>query len=79
MVEITQKMIDAVFADDEQRKKFENPKKAKAVCEMRLAGVIYKEIAKKSKMSEYFCMQSVRKVVRLYRIFIEGEEQSKNE
>jgi Mor family transcriptional regulator len=71
-IKITQEMIDAVFSD--AISKFANPQKAKSVCEMHCTGVTYKEIAKKSKCSEFYIRDCVRKVLNIYRVFIEGEE-----
>lgn len=68
---ITQEMIDAVFDDPKLRKKIKNPKKAKKVCEMRLTGAFYTDIGKKHKVSQYYCVQCVRKVDRLYVLFVE--------
>jgi hypothetical protein len=72
VVKITQEMIDAVFSDPKYRGRFTNPKKAKEVCEMRLAGAIYTDIAKRVEKSHYYCIQTVHKVERLYTVFIEG-------
>ena len=73
MVQITQEMIDSVFSNDELRRKFTHQRKDKAICEMRLKGELYADISKKHKMSKFYCSQCVRRVVRLYRVFIEGE------
>lgn len=73
-VQITQKMIDAVFNDHKLRKKFPNPEKAKAMCEMRLTGTSYVDIGQRFKMSESTPFVYVNRVVRLYRVFIEGEQ-----
>ena len=70
--QITQEMIDAVFSDPKLKKKFTRPRKAKAVCEARLAGNIYSDISKRYGVSNFFCTQSVYKVVRLYTVFVEG-------
>ena len=70
-VPITQEMIDVVFSDPKLCKKFPRPQIAKRVCEMRVAGVVYAEIAKRCKASNYYCMQTVDKVVRLFTVFVE--------
>lgn len=72
--QITQQMIDAVFSNEKFRRKFTHPRKDKAICEMRLTGAIYTDISKRFKMSHYYCIKIVRRVVRLYRVFIEGEQ-----
>ena len=69
--QITQEMIDAVFSDTKLLKRFPRPQMAKAVCEMRVAGETYADIATRCKASNYYCMQAVDKVVRLYTVFIE--------
>ena len=70
--QITQEMVDAVFSDPKLKKRFKQPRKAQSVCEARLAGDIYADIAKRFKVSNYFCIQSVYKVARLYTVFVEG-------
>jgi hypothetical protein len=74
MTKNTQEMIDAVFGDPIQVKKFSHPKKDKAICEMRLTGAYWHEIAKRYKVSETYCRLCVRKVDRIYKLFIEGEQ-----
>lgn len=69
--QITQEMIDAVFSDPKLCKKFPRPQIAKSVCDLRVAGVAYAEIAKRCKASNYYCMQTVDKVVRLFTVFVE--------
>ena len=73
-IQITQEMIDAVFSDVKLRKKFPDPEKAKAMCEMRLTGTSYIHIGKRFKMSETPPLVYVNRVVRLYTMFIEGEQ-----
>lgn len=73
-IKITQEMIDAVFLHENcLRRKFADPKRDKAICEARLTGAIYSDIARQFKKSQYHCIQCVKKVERLYRVFIEGE------
>ncbi len=71
---VTQKMIDAVFANEKLRRQFPNPERAKAICDARLGGNRYTDIGIQYGVSQYTCIQCVRKVIRLYRIFIEGEQ-----
>lgn len=71
--DMTQEMIDSVFSNKTYRKKFTHPRRDKAICEMRLGGAKYADIGKRFKASESSCMQCVRKVVRIYRVFLEGE------
>ena len=71
-IQITQQMIDSVFSDPKFCKKFPNPRKAKSMCEMRLTGASYEDIGKRFKMSETTPLVYVNRVVRLYRVFIEG-------
>jgi hypothetical protein len=68
---MTQAAIDAVFADERYRRKFTSPQRDKAICEERLAGEMWKVIAKKHKKSEYYCQEVVRRAKRLYEVFIE--------
>lgn len=70
---ITQEMIDAVFTDVKYRKKFPNPRKAKAMCEARLMGTTYENIGKRFNTSSTTPEVYVARVIRLYRVFIEGE------
>ena len=72
-IQITQQMIDAVFSNENCLRKFTHPKRDKAICEMRLTGTIYTDIAKRFNTSQYYCIQCVRKAERLYRVFVEGE------
>lgn len=67
---MTQAAIDAVFADEQCRSKFINPKRDKAICEERLAGTMWKVIAQKHEKSEYYCQEVVRRAKRLYEVFI---------
>lgn len=67
---ITQEMIDAVFSDPRFRCKFPAPKTAQSVCQMRLTGAKFKDVAKRHKVSEYYCTQAVDKCVRLYTVFL---------
>ena len=67
---MTQKMIDSVFADPKFRKKFSHPRKDKAICEMRLAGAYYADIAKRYGVSSFYCREVIRRVVRLYTVFM---------
>lgn len=76
MVQITQEMIDSVFSAPNLRRKFTHPRKDKAICEMRLTGMIYTDIGKRYGKSQYYCIQIVRKVLRLYKLFVEGEVQT---
>lgn len=69
-MELTQEMIDSVFADPKLLKKFSHPRKDKHICERRLAGELWHDIAKRCRMSEYYCRQVLRKVDRLYKVFI---------
>lgn len=73
-IRITQQMIDAVFSNDQCRRKFTHPYKDKSICEMRLTGAIYTDVGKEYGVSQYYCIQCVRKVARLYTMFIEGEQ-----
>lgn len=67
---MTQAAIDAVFADERYRRKFTSPRRDKAICEERLAGVMWKVIARKHKKSEYYCREVTRRAKRLYEVFI---------
>ena len=67
---MTQADIDAVFADERYRRKFTCPQRDKAICEERLAGELWKVIAKKHKKSEYYCREVVRRAKRLYEVLI---------
>jgi hypothetical protein len=67
---MTQAAIDAVFADEQYRSKFTSPQLDKAICEERLAGVMWKVIAQKHERSEYYCQEVVRRAKRLYEVFI---------
>ena len=67
---MTQAAIAAVFADARYRRKFTSPKRDKAICEERLAGAMWKVIAKKHEKSEYYCQEVVRRAKRLYAVFI---------
>jgi hypothetical protein len=71
IVKLTQEMIDAVFSKPNLRDKFPNPQKAREICEMRLAGAIYTDISKNFLVSNYYCIDSVNKVKRLYTLFVE--------
>ncbi len=71
---ITQEMIDTVFSKKDLRNKFTHPRKDKAICEMRLSEMIYTDIAKRYKVSQFYVIQCVRRVARLYRVFVEGEQ-----
>lgn len=73
-VQITQQMIDAVFSNANLLRKFPHPKRDKEICEMRLTAAIYTDIAKRFNVSQYHCIKCVKKVERLYRVFVEGEE-----
>lgn len=68
---MTQDAIDAVFADERYRSKFTSPRRDKAICEERMAGMMWKVIAKKHEKSEYYCREVVRRAKRLYEVFIE--------
>ena len=67
---MNQTAIDAVFADRRLREKFSHPRMDKAICEERLAGTMWKVIARKHKKSEYYCQEVVRRAKRLYEVFI---------
>ena len=69
-MQVTQKMIDSVFSEPKFRKKFSHPLKDKHICEMRVNGAIYKDIAKRYRMSEYYCKQTVARVARIYTVFL---------
>lgn len=68
--QVTQQMIDTVFSDQKFRKKFTHPRKDKSICQMRSNNAGYSEIAKRYRMSKFYCRQCVERVVRLYRVFI---------
>lgn len=72
MVQITQHMIDSVFSAPNLRRKFTNPRKDKAICEMRLSGAIYTDIGKRYRKSQSYCLRVVRKAVLLYTVFIKA-------
>ena len=72
--EVKQEMIEAVFGNKKLRRRFTNPKRDKAICELRAQGVIYDEIAERFGVSQATCIRLARKVVLLYRVFIEREE-----
>jgi transposase-like protein len=72
-IQITREMVDAVFSKPQFLNKFPDAEKAREVCEMRLAGATYKEIAKRFGVSEYYGVHIVDKVVRLYMVFLAGE------
>ena len=67
---ITPDMIDSVFSDPKLIKKFTHPRKDKHICEMRLAGAYFSDIAKRCRKSEYYCRQVIQRVVRLYQVFL---------
>ncbi|MBP3667421.1 MAG: hypothetical protein J6K29_10295 [Clostridia bacterium] len=67
---MTQAAIDAVFADERYRRKFTSPRRDKAICEERMAGMMWKDIARKHKKSEYYCREVTRRAKRLYEVFI---------
>lgn len=68
---MTQAAIYAVFADERYRKRFRSPRRDKAICEERLAGWMWKDIARKHKKSECYCREVAARAKRLYRIFLE--------
>lgn len=70
---MTQEMIDGVFSNKSCRRRFAHPRKAKAICETRLTGAIYSDIGKKYKVSSTYCIECVRTVERLYKLFIEDD------
>ena len=61
MIKISQEAIDFVFGSNALCKKIKNPKKARKICEMRLAGSTYIEIGKKVKLSPDTCRRVVQK------------------
>lgn len=69
---ITREMIDSVFSDQYLCKRFTNPRKDKAICEMRLSGAIYTDIGKRYRKSQTYCLRVVRKAVLLYTVFIKA-------
>ena len=71
---ITQTMIDLVFSNPHLTKMFANPKKAQAVCEMRVAGATYEEIGKKHKVSPGHCVRLAHKLHWIYQLYHEGEQ-----
>lgn len=72
-IQITREMVEAVFSKPYFIKKFPDAKKAREVCEMRLTGATYKEIAKRFGVSGYYVVHIVDKVVRLYLVFLKEE------
>lgn len=71
MLTITKQIIDAVFSDPRLAGRFLCPKSAKAICELRLTGEPYTEIAKKTGRSAYFSRDCVYKTVFYYRVYLE--------
>lgn len=67
---MTQKMIDSVFADEGLRKKFTHPRMDKAICEERMRGDLWKDIAKRHRRSCFYCREVTRRVMRLYQIWL---------
>ena len=61
MIQISQDAIDFVFSNEHLCKRLQDPKKARKICEMRLAGASYIEIGKKVKMSPDACRRLVQK------------------
>ena len=70
MGQVTQEMIESVFSNPKFRKKFIHPRKDKAICEMRLAGGLYADIAKKYGVSTFYCREVIRRAVRIYTVFM---------
>ena len=68
---ITNEQVATVFGG-ELAKKFTRPFLARKVCEMRAQGFEFPAISKKYGLSQYTCMNIVRKAVRLFKVF--GEE-----
>lgn len=68
---MNQTTIDAVFADRRLRKKFTHPRVDKAICEERMAGAMWKDIAKRHRRSCFYCREVTRRVMRLYVLFVE--------
>ena len=67
---MTQRIIDSVFADERLRKKFTHPRMDKAICEERMRGDLWKDIAKRHKRSCFYCREVTRRVMRLYKIWL---------
>ena len=68
--QVTRQMVDSVFSDPKFRKKFIHLRKDKAICEMRLAGGTYADIAKRYRVSTFYCMEVIRRVARIYTVFL---------
>ena len=67
---ITTEAIQAVFADARLRKRFSHPRMDKAICEERERGDLWREIAKRHRKSEQYCLDVMRRADALYRIWL---------
>ena len=73
-VNVSQEMIDFVFGNEDLCSKYPDPKKAKSICESRMTGEVYTKISKDHEVSQFYCINCVKKTIRLYQLF--GEENS---
>ena len=76
--EVSHGIIDSIFSNPLFRRKFDNPRLAESICKMRADGMMYAHISKKVKVSQFTCIECVRKVVRLYRVFVEGNKNERD-
>lgn len=66
-INITQEMIDCVFANSEISVHFKYPEKAKRICQLRLQGNTLREIGDATGVTRERVRQYVNKVSRLYK------------
>jgi hypothetical protein len=65
--ELSREAIDVVFSN---RTPFKDPDKAKAICERRLSGAKYKDIADEFCLTICRCRDYVENTMRLYRVIL---------
>lgn len=71
--ELSREAIDVVFSN---RTPFKDPDKAKAICERRLSGALYKDIADEFCISICRCRDYVENTMRLYRVMLRRKKET---
>ena len=71
MADLTREAVDWVFTCSDVTR-FGQPERIKKLCEMRLQGITYAEIAKKLNINATYASNCVQKVARAYERFLKG-------